>query len=231
MVLASSRKIWTVSSGGQCVLAAPRCCSGCRGCSGSWRGRAGRPGWCWPAAGTDLDGFLGGGECVLAAPQLAVADAEVVQARGEVGREGRVVLASSPADLDGFLGGGRVRPGGAPARCSGRRGCSGLARSGRKAASVLASSRRSRTDSSVSRLPYSIPRVRTDRLLLGPPSLHRAIVLDRWPLDRAADQVLRDLPLPRDAICTATGIPVRDGYSACQQSLVAGGSPAMTGWA
>ena len=112
--------------GGQGVLAAPQPrCSGCRGCSATWRGRGGRRGLVVRRARGRADGFLGGGQGVLAAPQVAVAAAEVVQRRGEVGEEGAGWSCGQlAAELDGFLGRGPGRPGAAPGRCSGCRGCS-----------------------------------------------------------------------------------------------------------
>ena len=72
----------------------------------------------------DLDGFLGGGQGVLAAPHLAVADAEVVQRRGEVGEEGGVGRGPARGRAGRLPRRGPGRPGGAPPRRSGCRGCS-----------------------------------------------------------------------------------------------------------
>ena len=96
------------------------------------------------------DGFLGRGQGVLAAPQLAVTDAEVAQRGGEVGQEGAGCRRPAPGRAGRLPRWGPGRPGGAPARCSGCRGCSARwrGRGGRRGLAA-ASSRRSWTASSV----------------------------------------------------------------------------------
>ena len=128
----------------------PPRCSGRRGCSAPLARSGRKAGLARGQVAVELDGFLGGGQGVLAAAHLAVADAEVVQRRGEVGEEGGVGRGPGRGRAGRLPRWGPGRPGGGPPRCSGCRGCSApwRGRGGRRGWRA-ARSRRSWTASSV----------------------------------------------------------------------------------